>query len=75
MILTCFQSDLEDEESILEVLRPKLVRHPGAVVVLTERMAHDLLSNGIVPCCLSCHKAVVAGNEEISVLNRRIIYK
>ena len=63
MILICFQSfnwsDLEDEESILEVLRPKLVRH-SAVVVLTERMAHDLLSNGIVPCCLSCHKAVVA---------------
>jgi len=48
------------------------VRH-STVVVLTERMAHDLLSNGIVPCCLSCHKAaVVAGNEEISVLNRRI---
>ena len=51
----------KDETSVSEVLQSHLAARPGPVVVLTERMAHDLLSNGIVPSCLACHKATGCG--------------
>ena len=48
----------DDEDSLQEVLQSHLPKHCKTIVVLTERMAHDLLSNGIVPCCITCHKAL-----------------
>ena len=47
---------LDDAAALAQVLRP--LEKPTAVAVLTERMAHDLLSNGLVPCCLAAHQAV-----------------
>ena len=48
----------DDEDSLQEVLQSHLPKNCKTIVVLTERMAHDLLSNGIVPCCITSHKAL-----------------
>ncbi|CAK8993048.1 unnamed protein product [Durusdinium trenchii] len=49
---------LDDHEAVQEALQQHVPAGSCTVVVLTERMAHDLLSNGIVPCSLAVHEAL-----------------
>ncbi|CAJ1418492.1 unnamed protein product [Effrenium voratum] len=55
-------AELTDPAALASVLASALASasgaQPGTVALLTERMAHDLLSNGIVPCCVAAHRAV-----------------
>eukprot|EP00931_Biecheleriopsis_adriatica_P117772 TRINITY_DN93256_c0_g1_i1.p1 TRINITY_DN93256_c0_g1~~TRINITY_DN93256_c0_g1_i1.p1 ORF type:complete len:1039 (+),score=249.52 TRINITY_DN93256_c0_g1_i1:35-3151(+) len=48
----------DDEVLMTDALKQLVPKDAKNVVVLTERMAHDLLSNGIVPSCVMAHKAV-----------------
>jgi len=44
----------------MPAIKQHLPRGAKHVVILTERIANDLLSNGIVPCCVAAHTAVKA---------------
>jgi len=51
---------LDQEESVARAVRQHLPPDAKDVVVLTERFANDLLSNGVVPSSVAVHAAVRA---------------
>eukprot|EP00933_Yihiella_yeosuensis_P005987 TRINITY_DN110609_c0_g1_i1.p1 TRINITY_DN110609_c0_g1~~TRINITY_DN110609_c0_g1_i1.p1 ORF type:complete len:1040 (+),score=248.14 TRINITY_DN110609_c0_g1_i1:41-3160(+) len=64
-----------DQEGVAkDVLRRLVPKDAKNVVILTERMAHDLLSSGIVPGCVALHKAVraVAPSAKVSHIPRTV---
>ncbi|CAE6959877.1 Art7 [Symbiodinium sp. CCMP2592] len=48
---------LDNAEAVRDTISRKLPK-AASVCVVTERMAHDLLSNGIVPACVTVHQAL-----------------
>eukprot|EP00930_Biecheleria_cincta_P058741 TRINITY_DN44536_c0_g1_i1.p1 TRINITY_DN44536_c0_g1~~TRINITY_DN44536_c0_g1_i1.p1 ORF type:complete len:1100 (-),score=272.11 TRINITY_DN44536_c0_g1_i1:41-3298(-) len=58
--------DHADLQAVVKRLVPKNAKN---VAIVTERMAHDLLSNGIVPSCVAAHKAVRAALPGAKILH------
>jgi type II protein arginine methyltransferase len=51
---------LDKEEPVARAVREHVPADAKRVVILTEQMAHDLLSNGVVPISVVAHTAVMA---------------
>lgn len=49
---------LDREEAVLKAISRVVPANAEQVVIVTERMSHDLLSNGIVPSCVAANAAV-----------------